>query len=749
MSESPALRFYPASAPGPTLPLGRYLPPLPQGMVSSWLAEHVPPGGWLLDPLGASPALALEAARAGYRVLVACNNPILSFMIETLAAAPQAADFHAALAELAMARRGEERLEKHLRELYQTECANCGQAVMAEAFIWQRDAEKPAARVYHCPNCGEEGEQPTTPGDEDRLDLPGSDALHRSRALQRVVMSEDEYREDVEQALSTYLPRPLYVLFTLINKLEGLGLPPERLRLMHALLISAFDAGNTLWPHPVSRARPRQLNVPPQFRENNLWDALESAVGEWTSGGVRQPAVAVTRWPNLPPAEGGICLYRGRIKTLVPLPEELGPHAVVAAFPRPNQAFWTLSALWAGWLWGREAALPLRNVLDRRRYDWNWHTSALHSALAALSRAIPPRTPFFGVIPELNTGFLTAALIAAEAAGFHLEGLALRDGNLAQAVWQPGGAITPPAPDLEEIARTAMRHDLLERNEPASYLTVFAAGISALARARAIPERMPSIPGDLFTRTQAALNRAFADRTFLRLYGGSESASEERGWWWLANPAQTDKLPLSDLVEMEIVRYLQKHPDCAFAELERALCEQFTGLLTPPSDLVRACLESYADPLTRNPGHWRLRPGETSAARKTDLNAMRSHLDQLGKALGYAVRPEGESALVWEEGGAAAWRFYLMASSIISRFVFNGETAQHCLLVLPASRANLLRFKFKHNPRLEEAARGWHLLSFRKLRDLAAKQELTREIWDEALKGESMLEKPQQLRLGK
>ena len=28
------------------------------------------PGGWLIDPLNASPAVALEAARAGYRVVV-------------------------------------------------------------------------------------------------------------------------------------------------------------------------------------------------------------------------------------------------------------------------------------------------------------------------------------------------------------------------------------------------------------------------------------------------------------------------------------------------------------------------------------------------------------------------------------------------------------------------------------------------------------------------------------------------------
>jgi hypothetical protein len=87
MIEKTPLYFYPGTGSPPALPLARFLPPVPTGMASAWLKENVPRGSWLLDPLGSSPSLALEAARAGYRVLVACNNPILSFMIETLAAA--------------------------------------------------------------------------------------------------------------------------------------------------------------------------------------------------------------------------------------------------------------------------------------------------------------------------------------------------------------------------------------------------------------------------------------------------------------------------------------------------------------------------------------------------------------------------------------------------------------------------------------------------------------------------------------
>ena len=59
-------------------PLARFMPPLEDGVISAWLPAyaHAPAGSWVLDPFGFSPRLALEAARAGYRVLVTVNNPI-------------------------------------------------------------------------------------------------------------------------------------------------------------------------------------------------------------------------------------------------------------------------------------------------------------------------------------------------------------------------------------------------------------------------------------------------------------------------------------------------------------------------------------------------------------------------------------------------------------------------------------------------------------------------------------------------
>ena len=282
--------FIPGAGPAPDLPLARFLPPLPAGMVSAWLRQFVPGGAWLLDPIASTPTLALEAARMGYRVLVVSNNPILSFMLEILAQAPSVSDFQAAISDLATSRRGEERMELHFKGLYETDCPNCGKRIPVKALIWRKDETAPVKREISCLHCKAEGEHPVSAFDLEHLNLPGNPNLHRARALERISAPQDETREGAVEALRSYLPRPLYFITTLVNKIEGLAVSIERRRLLLALALSVCDKANSLWPHPGGRNRPRQLTTPPEFREDNLWSAFEQAVPEWTGQSIRVSA---------------------------------------------------------------------------------------------------------------------------------------------------------------------------------------------------------------------------------------------------------------------------------------------------------------------------------------------------------------------------------------------------------------------------------------------------------------------------
>ena len=279
-----AIPYLPGVFPPASEPLSRFLPPIPDGAAAAWLTPQLPPGSWVLDPFGTSPRLAVEMARLGYRVLVAANNPIVRFLLEMAANPPPRAELQTSLAELAAAYRGSERIEPHLRSLYRTECAHCATTVEAEAFLWENadggktTAPAPYARIYTCPTCRASGEFPCTPGDISRAAQFSANSIHRARALERVTPHTDPDRSFVEQAINVYLPRAVYALFTLINKLDGLSLPPERQRHLTALSLHACYQASTLWKHPPDRERRYQLVIPPHFREQNIWLALEQGV---------------------------------------------------------------------------------------------------------------------------------------------------------------------------------------------------------------------------------------------------------------------------------------------------------------------------------------------------------------------------------------------------------------------------------------------------------------------------------------
>ena len=163
-------------------PLARFLPPLEDGVISTWLANNIEPGSWLLDPFGNAPRLSLETARAGYRVLVAANNPITRFILEMGTASYPESEYKAAIADLAVSRKGEERLEDHLQELYRTACTSCTREVPAQAFLWRKGEAAPYGRVFECRECGESGENTVTPKDVERAaEIAKTAGLARAR----------------------------------------------------------------------------------------------------------------------------------------------------------------------------------------------------------------------------------------------------------------------------------------------------------------------------------------------------------------------------------------------------------------------------------------------------------------------------------------------------------------------------------------------------------------------------------------
>ena len=724
--------YIPGFKPADSGPLARFLPALEEGVVSTWLTLLNQPSSWLLDPFGFSPRLVLEAARSGYRVLVTANNPITRFLLETFANPPPEAEFTAALADLGAVKKGDERLEIHLQSLYLTICEKCDQKVHASAFLWRKDEDLPYAKIYECKHCGDSGERIAT--DEDRENakrIASTDALHRSRAFERVISLKDEDRIYAEEAIEHYLPRPLYALTTIINRLDSMNLSAERRRALTALILLACDAGNTLWAHPAERPRPKQLSTPNQFREHNVWTMLERGVGLFAGSG---SPVVVEAWPRKVPESGGICIYEGRLRDLAhEVKREIPIAAVIGSVPRPNQAFWTLSALWAGWLWGREAVEPYKIALRRRRYDWAWNATALFAMFSHLNDLLADGVPMFGLIPEPEALFLTSAFTAAHSAGFTLESVAVRtEHDAVQVVWKSAQKMETGIADVES-ARKAMREFLLERGEPAGYLHLHTAGLIALTEANALKQKGAEFD-EAMRKTNSLLETALKkDKGFVHHSTGERV---DTGMWDVVvsirgagrHYSTIEKgESLSDRVEMAVVTYLQKNPSAIFLEVEEELNRQFTGLMTPSKGLIYAVLNSYAE---KDGGSWTLREEDVASARRNEMQTIFVMLEDIGGRLNY-VSSKDDKVLTWLENGKPVRKFYVLASALVHRAL--EATDEQTLIVIPGGRAALVAYKQERDPALRERLKQRRLVKYRLVRSLSEVPILTRETFEEQI----------------
>jgi hypothetical protein len=533
----------------------------------------------------------------------------------------------------------------------------------------------------------------------------------------------------VDQILENYLTRPLYFITTLINKIEGSSITQDRKELLQALILSVCDQGNTLWGYPSVRNRPKQLVTPPSFREYNLWSALESSIEFWIG---QSAPVDLVNYPQIPGEKGGICLYSNRLKSIGSLPEEISLRAAICIFPRPNQAYWTLSALWSGWLWGKQAAAPMANVFGRKRYDWNWLDNALSSTLLHLNKLLPPQTPVFSMLSEMDPGFIVASIHAASTSGFKLEGAAQNeDDQILQIWWKNGTYSRPIDQNIPLSIQNAIVNYLSQVGEPVSYLRLFTNTLLETTENKLLNLYRSKNNLTLLKLFQTDFDKGVtSDRRISRF--PSENTNLENSSIALKNPSEI--MSLSDLVEMEIVNFLNHNPLKEYEIIEKHIYGKFPGLFTPRRELIHICLDSYAEEVTALPGFpgkWQLHSRETPNTRKVDIQEIVNILTHLGTEAGFKVTDH--NPLIWMNSmGEVEYIFYIMASSIISRHVFSSaKDARQSLIVLPGSRSKLLSYKLQNDYNLSRLVDqgNWKFLKFRHIRTLSHKQIQSPKAW--------------------
>jgi len=708
-------------------PLARHLPHYYPGMISAWLTRTTAPGAVILDPIGASPRVILEAA-SRYRVIVNSNNPVTASILKTLAGDPQVSGFQSLLARLSALKRGEERLEEHLKDLYLTRCDNCRQMLHADAFFWRKGESAPFARSYRCPACGDTGLRLVTDEDLERLlALQKSYPLHQARAIERASLGTADSQKLVEEVLNLYTPRAVYFFFTLLNKSEGIVLSPRQREILEAMLLSILDAGHSLNPWPETGEPPKSLSVPAEFIEKNLWTVMENAHREWCNVARK---VEITQWPAMP-AGPGISLHRGRIRDLGADLLKPQPQALINVIPRPLAAFWTFSAVWSGWIWGKDNAASFMGILERRRFDWAWHAGALQAAFSATARLVNEGTPFFGLIPEPTPGLINATLEAASASEYQLNGLAWYDENKpVQVEWslQPGRESTGKV-NHQGILRESIRRLLTDAGEPQRYIKIHTAVMADLAVNDALSADLQQLRGDAPAELQKDVNNIVTDSKFLR-HMDYTSQEKESGFWWFAQSEELP-VPLTDRVEAAVLEYLRQQNTSSLPDLVQQLNTQFPGFQTPNVESLERCLSSYAsqDLATRQ---WTLNEHDHAERRAQDVTHIIKLIKETGSKLGFALH--GENPIEWHEPGdafAPVYRLYTAPTAQVGTFA-RWPTPPDCqsVYLFPGSRAGLIKYKIDRDALLKErTAQNWHFLKFRTMRHLAVRADLSRELW--------------------
>jgi hypothetical protein len=427
---------------------------------------------------------------------------------------------------------------------------------------------------------------------------------------------------------------------------------------------------------------------------------------------------------------------------------------VLSGIPRPNQAYWTLSALWSAWLWGRPSTSALRSVLRRRRYDWSWHEKALRPAFAHARRALKPDATMVALIAEAEPGFTACVLSAADGAGYAFSGGALRaDTAEAQFVWGAPMADVSAALVENEIrvaALEAAREVLLARAEPSRWISLHFGAWSGLARKR----WLAAVPDDPVATINRWLDPVFRERDNFRRLDAQSDDDLGTGMWALADKRYPDQVvsrhqPLADRVEAEVLRLLSAAEQWDEHDLIQSVCNAFPGYHTPGRNMVRACLSSYAQEI--GPHTWQLRPEDASAERAKELVSIQAELRTLAVRHGYDVA--GANPQEWRDDGQTVYVFAVITSAVFSGYflgrratdplsVARRTPARRRFLVLPGGRAGLVAYKLRRDPRLLTAMQdgNWQILKFRHARQMASDPHLTRATLEPAFYGDPLEE---------
>lgn len=650
-------------------PLHRFGTAFPLAVAEVYAGAYTARRGTVLDPL-AHPFSAADAAeRADRRGIARSPQPLGEWARRAVAAAPGQAeivDALAAVAESALAGRPH---ALAMRDMYTSRCGTCRGPVVAEAFLWERDAPAPTKKAFRCSICAREGRalliEPVTAEDEERARSVEPRGLPYWQLLERFAPGNGGPRERSEADLgesvaALYTPRNLAAVMATLRSVQT-ALPEGRARdLLLLCLVEVLIAGsklNAVAGHGaalrIERGRARRGHAS-QFREVNVWLEYERTVRElatWLEGA--RPAGG-DRSSSL-----GSSL-RSSLRSEGPLP--MGPHplgprplgltldpgpADLVMFEAPGEdplGGWALvaSVLCLG-------VKPTRTTdpADARISARERTLRMTRQAFLEAHRLSRDGAPAIAYVPRADVGALAACALAGAGAGYRLRSVLYQPDALASGIGSGAAAVCEfdrevvrlrdqapaDAAAIEEAIRTGIRRAIVTRAEPVSSERAAAAALEelstrgllasiALARAGGVSEL--EVFMDHFRSAAADAHRSGIEKIEI----GGEPA-------YVSSAGSADESPLDDRVEWSVWGLLAAAREIDTRAVLRRSYALFRGVETPDRELVERCLASYA--LQGEDGRWRLRDEDALVRRQREQTALALALVEAGHRMGFRV----------------------------------------------------------------------------------------------------------------
>ncbi len=713
--------FIPSDTPPRLRLLRQAFPGVPPAVARAAIEQHTRPGDVILDPFASGLGVIQAALELDRKIIAASFNPINLLAIR---ATLWPVDARSALTHLADAFKGSQRLRDHLRELYTARCPTCGRASLAQHFVWDRDRGEPAEKHVSCTVCGENVGQ-IDADDLSKLKRHDPHGLAFWVLHGRVLDRHHEDADRVSEVLEVYTPRTQSALGDILSKFEALSAADQSA--LRPALLATFDSCTTLHTPDESRY-PSSLKPPARFIEKNVWLELEQQVSLLPSSPASLPRVATIDELLASPTPA-VCLLVAPARELIKQLPIASISLMVTHPPLPRPGFWSLSAVWAAWLWGKQHSqvdhlLPL---LSRKRASWDWQWRAIGSALTVLQPALRSDARTVMSFPA-DDAIIESVLLAAASANEIVDHLMCDPHDGLRVTWRLG--VIPSSAGTRNLGQPIVQRLLLERAEPTQAIILKAGLLAALGQTSALVDiaHQPDGESPPLAVLRAAVKSALEDRSIFEI--------EPQVWWMTDQAIKQSPLaqsPLADRVERVIVDLLRAQADWHTIDLLRAVYRHFADHLTPDRAVLATTIQSYAEESSFDQVH--LRAEDHAVARAAEAQEVSQRLVEIGSRLGFEAIAT-EHTVEWLKLKHSVYAFVIQTTAEIAALL----RAEAGVLVIPGGRATLLQYKLARDARLHDTR--WKVLKFSSLRQAAQQSDLTLQTFQLAFGLEPPIEQP-------